>query len=606
MVENHPVRFIDKIQFSAVVGPLIVLLTLTGAFLHGSRSAWYLYPITFIGMPVCWKWGVRGLAGVLAALFVFVTGYHFFGSLIDPWWQIGSGWSLALGLFTTHLGFEELKQMMTRQQLESQSRLENLLSIDEDFNRAQKKWNRQEISFKEEILAKKEAISSLRAEVEAYEKLISEVRKDFSELQKDNIRLLQDAENRGRELSAAEQKNLFIRRQSMDLEKRLEQSQSEREVRLQKEKESFRERLAEKEAVIETLRDDLLQREKTEREFSEEISRKNLSLRDLRSALEDKVSRAEALGEKVLACEAAIEHGREDRKRMSEEIETLCRDISVKEKESVSLKRQLEKTERDLVASEKLYGEKTALFREEKRRFDAALADEQKGRRVIEESLQRQLKETERLREEVKGREVEKASLKEEIRRGEALLADLREEYEKVLDNESAFKELRFRELEKLNEARSDLYQASLDRESLQKKASKAFVIKDRPLQKEHWLFRMEEILKTGVGKTKLLHQLPKDLSDEIVSFRRLKAMYKQTREQFEEKSRLLEKAREELFEKETILLEWQRKEEEKALKEPSALEKALEASVKEKEEEAGMMEEEIRLLNGMISGILR
>ncbi len=97
----------SKIQFWSLVGPCCILFSILFLSIRPDANDLYLPYASLIGIPLCWKWKLRGLAmslGILGGLVV----YHW--SSIPPdemLWECGICLTFALGFLVTALSYDE-------------------------------------------------------------------------------------------------------------------------------------------------------------------------------------------------------------------------------------------------------------------------------------------------------------------------------------------------------------------------------------------------------------------------------------------------------------------------------------------------------------------
>jgi uncharacterized protein YqgV (UPF0045/DUF77 family) len=94
-----------------LLGPCFVLLTLTLLTLQPAGNHLYLPYLALIGLPVCWKWELKGLVAVLILLSVVLFYRHTAipSHLFD--WELGLCLSLGLGFAITALSRHELSPL---------------------------------------------------------------------------------------------------------------------------------------------------------------------------------------------------------------------------------------------------------------------------------------------------------------------------------------------------------------------------------------------------------------------------------------------------------------------------------------------------------------
>lgn len=123
----------QQVQFWGAIGPLMTIFTLLVCMMKHSVLQ-YGFPISLlIAIPLCWKWKFRGLAISLGVL-LSIIAYHFFGiPMEEKLWFVGISFAAIASLIITTLSFDEVTQLIDSVQIESKSRLETLLKLDENL-----------------------------------------------------------------------------------------------------------------------------------------------------------------------------------------------------------------------------------------------------------------------------------------------------------------------------------------------------------------------------------------------------------------------------------------------------------------------------------------
>lgn len=194
----------QQVQFWGAIGPLMTIFTLLVCMMKHSVLQ-YGFPISLLlAIPLCWKWKFRGLALSLGLL-LSIIAYHFFGMAMEErLWFVGLSLAAISSLVITTLSFDEVTLLIDSVQIESKSRLDNLLQLDE---------NLRELSISNQ---------------EKIEKLIQELKKKECESAESKIR----AENSDRlsqivreELATVHAKYEEIQQEFFDLRHKYSQSQ---------------------------------------------------------------------------------------------------------------------------------------------------------------------------------------------------------------------------------------------------------------------------------------------------------------------------------------------------------------------------------------------
>lgn len=616
MGEKNKKKFIDRLQFLGVIGPFVILLTLFAVLTRGSMKGWYLFLTTLLGLPLCWKWSTKGFLTTLAILVVIYVCMLPLFPVSEALWQAGASLSLSIGLFTTLLGFEEIKEMMLDLQIESQSRLDNLIELDDKFNSFKKDWDLSEESYQTQIRDKDYVIEKLSNEAGALEKTLSLIEGELKLQQQKSEGYVKELELVGLEKSELEVKTIQMSQELKEIRQELSLSLTEREKEYIAANQSLEEKLIKQEAQLFDLEEKLSEQEEYENNLSHKTSGYELNIKKLEENLRDKVSEIYELRNQMGLREVDIT-------KQKDEIDSFVKKISEKEHELLSYKAQI--TERDKkinqistklrdleqdlhLARSKIEEQKDLFKLTEKKLFESdnlleALALENSKKITLKD------KEIENLYNELEEKGNRVNELMERNKEVDSTISLYEEQVLELREQIEEDKRVQFKEITKLNEARFALFQANLDIERYKKELSDKPVeninpAPNLPRARKHWLFQVEDILKKDRLKKMDLEQLPKHLVGEIVTLNQSKALYKQLRQQFEEKSRSLDEAREKLFKTETQYEKLLKKHEQE-MSEESKIESELEKSLFVKEEEITIVEDEIKDLNSIIQSLL-
>lgn len=105
-------RLEQRIQFWSALGPFVVLLTLFVCFIKLSAASYYLPLAALIGLPICWKWHLRGaLIAFLLLTALLLVNLPLIESG-ERMWFIGLGIALSIGFAVTALSLEEMRELL--------------------------------------------------------------------------------------------------------------------------------------------------------------------------------------------------------------------------------------------------------------------------------------------------------------------------------------------------------------------------------------------------------------------------------------------------------------------------------------------------------------
>ncbi len=150
-----------QVKFWALIGPFVCLLALFVFFVKSTSGPIFLPVLLLVGVPLCWRWKLWGVAFSVGLLFAFLTYTYGEIPLEERFWYLGMGVSIALALFITALSFDEVEAIIFAIQLESRSRLENLWKVDEKQKYAE-----------EDLKKKRESVREFQIKIRSYQKLV--------------------------------------------------------------------------------------------------------------------------------------------------------------------------------------------------------------------------------------------------------------------------------------------------------------------------------------------------------------------------------------------------------------------------------------------------
>lgn len=85
-----------------LLGPCTLLLTVFTILIHFSFSLVWIPLVAIVGIPICWKWDLKGFS-VSLALLTLILIYQMWKIPNEKLWQSGIGFSMALGFLITAL-----------------------------------------------------------------------------------------------------------------------------------------------------------------------------------------------------------------------------------------------------------------------------------------------------------------------------------------------------------------------------------------------------------------------------------------------------------------------------------------------------------------------
>lgn len=180
-----------QVQFWSLLGPFFVLLSIT-ILLFKVSPHWYFPVCGLIGIPLCLKWKMKGLALSLGCLFVF-SGLNYQNlELDDRYWHVGLSLAMAFSFIVLTLSLEEVQGVVSKLQLESQSRLDNFLLVDEKWKMAENDWSSEIKKLKAEADVLSYDIARVQEEKQTFYKLAQLAKDELIHVKGEHDKLLQD------------------------------------------------------------------------------------------------------------------------------------------------------------------------------------------------------------------------------------------------------------------------------------------------------------------------------------------------------------------------------------------------------------------------------
>ena len=188
-----------RVQFWAALGPFIIILTLLVGLLKVEPLTLYLSLATLIGVPLCWRWGVRGLVGSLLCLGLLFAMFYSSIPHDERLWQIGVAVSVSLGLIVTTLSFEEVSASLQQLEEGSKIRLEKLLLLESRLGSTEMQWHADREEFAARLRQITEESIKSKRQADVYEKLVGSLRAEFTALNEHKERLLSESKAKAQE-----------------------------------------------------------------------------------------------------------------------------------------------------------------------------------------------------------------------------------------------------------------------------------------------------------------------------------------------------------------------------------------------------------------------
>lgn len=548
----------SQVQFWSLLGPFFVLLSIA-VLLFKVSPHWYFPVSALIGIPLCVKWKMKGMAVALCCLFLLTgIGYQVL-ELDDRYWHVGLSLAMAFSFIVLTLSLEEVQGLVSKLQLESQSRLDNFLLLDEKWKTAEQEWLLEKEKSKSTIVDLAQELTKVQEDKQTFYKLAQLAKDELVQVRGQHDQLLQDL--------------LYKKQQIAQLHERLEET----EITIQGFVNS------DSEQQIQSLTERLASLEREQGMFKTEIV----------LAQEEKQ-----------ACQIAKEQLRRDLQASQEheklylsEIQDLEKKLIEGEKQKKALQLRQQEIEEHL-----LYQDKQAKQREGQYQ-------------AIQQQLQQQLEE--KCKAEVYLKQDQQHALlqvrQEQNRLTQAIKA-LQERYQVVQEDLMQARQ----DLEAKNAALTE-FQQKVEKLSCEL-CEQQSLIKQSDEQKqrlENLKLQLEQVLQQTQAQ---LQQTKKQLDShqqhhEQLPYasgntRQIESMYIQLKEQFQEKCDILDATRRELFHANEELLKYKKEYEEAHLFDQSAneyhLQRHILQSARQLEQMQKLYQQEIEELTLLVGHLLQ
>ncbi len=169
-----------QVQSLALIGPFMLLVTLTTLLISPTHQQLYLPLIAVSGILICWKWKLQGLFSSLALLAIALFYQVFFNSPPERiFWELLVAAAIALTFSITALSFKEVEEVLCEAQQDSTSTKQQFHNLNVQIQRLEEKSSNglnqvnQETAAKSELLQQKldEQIALTHASEQVTEKI---------------------------------------------------------------------------------------------------------------------------------------------------------------------------------------------------------------------------------------------------------------------------------------------------------------------------------------------------------------------------------------------------------------------------------------------------
>lgn len=495
-----------QVQFWSLIGPFLILLSIT-VLLFKVSAHWYFSASALIGIPLCVKWKMKGMALSLGCLCLFsIIGYQAL-ELDERYWHVGLSLAMAFSFIVLTLSLEEVQGLIDKVELESQSRLDNVVLLDEKWKIAELEWANEKEKSKVEVAVLNQEITRVQEDKQNFYKLSQLAKEELVQVKGQHDLLLQDL--------------LYKKQQISQLHERLEET----EITIQE----FVNSDAEKQ--MELLTESLAGLEKEKEFLKAKMALAGTESQLLLQETERLREELEAMQARETSCLLERQHLLQNQNEQQQALQLCQHKCQLVEQEKNSWQQQFEQV-RDL---ETQHRQTIQQFQKKTQELETKFTEEyqQKNdhlgrRKELEEQLKSQEKGYQKTYEDL-------SQARQELAVKNDALIDLKQTVEKLstqLSQQKGLAEHAVQQIQRMEELK-ELLEKNLQETQAE-------------LKRSQQLFASKSPLPYAPGNT-----------------RQMETMYLQLKEQFQEKCATLDATRRELFLANEELLKWQKEDEE-------------------------------------------
>lgn len=599
-----------QVRFWSLLGPFLILLAIAIVLFKMSMH-WYLPVGVLIGVPLCIKWKMPGLATALTCLFVLFLFSYPQIDLQERYWHLGIGMAVALSFVILTLSLEEVQNLIDKLQVESQSRLDNFLRLDETVKQLEESWRLEKEALLSSVKELSLEITETQEEKLTFQKLVYLAKDELIALRSQQELLLQDL--------------VYKKQQIAGLTERLEESEMTIQGFINTESEqqarSLKTQIEDYKKQIDRLT------EKQSELLKQQQEAFDLQLQDRISFVnQTKQQEMQKLKNDHLMLESQLKQSQQELKERSQVLERTVQELS-------SVKSYLDSSQRLLSNAQNQINQKEDLLRqhteqihtkvkEDFKRLENAKNEEITQLQQMQQDLNHKLRQAQREASE-KGHILEKTT--QELSSARSQLESLQQvvlDVKKQIQAKEELLESAQNGLEdKSEQLAATLFELDQAKKRLHSFEEEVKVVQEQVNQKaeqmqqlEHRCNQLDQDLKQATLEIEGNRQLIFKLKEEPRitpgrNTRGVEAMYSQLKQQFQEKSQILDETRKELFQAQEQLLVLQKELEEHqyfTLSENEwLLQRDLTCLAKEMEEIQDQNQQELDMMYGLIGDLL-
>lgn len=159
-----------------------------------------------IGIPLCVKWKLKGLAAALSCLFALSLFSYQYLDLDQRYWHVGMAIAMAFSFVILTLSLEEVESLVDKMQRESQSRLDNFLLLDDTAKRAEEAWSVERSTLASQIATLSQELTQVLDEKQVFYKLAQLAKDELLQMRTQQELLQQDLIYKKQQISQLNEK----------------------------------------------------------------------------------------------------------------------------------------------------------------------------------------------------------------------------------------------------------------------------------------------------------------------------------------------------------------------------------------------------------------
>lgn len=575
----------NQVQFWSLLGPFLILLS-TAILLFKVSVHWYFPVSALIGIPLCVKWKMKGMAAALSSLLFFSVLAYQNLELDERYWHVGMALAMAFSFIVLTLSLEEVQHLVGKLELESQSRLDNFLKLDEKWKEAEQTWSGEREKTQAEVDVLAQEMTKVQEEKQTFYKLAQLAKDELVQVRVQHELLL---------------KELFYKKQQVtQLHERLEEtemtvqgfvnSDAEKQIQhltenvahLEQEKETAKAQmiLAQKE-----YRECLQEKEQCWQELQEIQEREKRLLAEQQQNQQDKQDQQEALQDQQKRC-ILLE---QEKNALSQALASLHQQYEHMRHAETQQRQTLQYDQHKV------------------QDLEAKLAVESQQREMLRQQIKQLEDQLKQQDEQSKGRLKQvQDQLIEQERSGEAKLMQAQKDLWQTRQALQTKEDQSHHTQEQIQSFGKEL---QVQREIAQKATEQLQTVEQLKIQLERALQEVQEQLEQSQQRLELAYKDREKLPYADGNTRRIESMYVQLKEQFQEKSATLDATRRELFHAHEELLKVQKEREEEQIFEQTQEERHLQRDLlllgQQYEQMQRQYQQELDALTDLISHLM-